>query len=429
MIRGVAILICLTAGSLSWAAEPSPPLPRAMGEEASASLQLPAWLLPEDDFGDDVVIASDQPSPAEKHLPVAPQPLPSFDAPITLVSAQFDLGNRRLRETLVQAEQLASRAHSVGDVNDLVELCEGTFADLRAGGKAASSASDQPAVDALRQLSGWAYNRRGELQTSLGNPREAFDDFQRAIVLDKQCWAALHNRGVTLAQHGKRDQALADFNGAIALNPKFATAYGNRAELLAAMGHWRQAVSDYTTLLKLSPADSPAVATTLTARAIALQQLRQVESAVRDLNEAVRLAPQDAVALATRGNVYAEVGFFDQALADWQKSLQLDPQAAATYRSVAWLLATCSEAKFRNATQAIEAARRAQLLSGTPNDPAILDTLATAHASAGEFDQAVRYAQQAVLLAAPKQKADTRSRLERFRNRLPYRETVRVAIR
>ena len=54
--------------------------------------------------------------------------------------------------------------------------------------------------------------------------------------------------------------------------------------------------------------------------------------------------------------------------------------------------------------------------------PGYLDTLAAAHAEAGQFDDAIRWQEKAIELVEAEKKADYESRLVLYRAGKPYRE-------
>jgi Flp pilus assembly protein TadD len=53
-----------------------------------------------------------------------------------------------------------------------------------------------------------------------------------------------------------------------------------------------------------------------------------------------------------------------------------------------------------------------------------LDTLAAAHAQAGQFESAIQRAEEVMELASPELKADVLARLEQYRDRRPYRRAL-----
>ena len=105
---------------------------------------------------------------------------------------------------------------------------------------------------------------------------------------------------------------------------------------------------------------------------------------------------------------------------DFQASLKLDSQSPDAYRSLAWLMATCPDPRFRDPEQALSAAQRAARLS-PPGDCFVLDALAAAHANAGQFDQAVRYQKEAASIAPPDFQPSFTGRLALYQRRRPFR--------
>lgn len=133
----------------------------------------------------------------------------------------------------------------------------------------------------------------------------------------------------------------------------------------------------------------------------------------------------DARAYDNRGNAWVTKLKYDQAIADFNEVIRLDPSDARSYNGRAWIWATCHDAKYRDGKRAVESATRACELSGwkEPND---MNTLATACAEAGDFAAAVQWQSKAIeLLSDEKRKADYRTRLTLYREKKPYRESPR----
>jgi tetratricopeptide (TPR) repeat protein len=82
-----------------------------------------------------------------------------------------------------------------------------------------------------------------------------------------------------------------------------------------------------------------------------------------------------------------------EAIAHYQKTLEIRPNFAPACNSLAWLLATSPDPSVRNGAKAIELARRVEQLTGGKNPP-VLGTLAAAYAEAGRFPEAVAGAQE-----------------------------------
>jgi len=309
-------------------------------------------------------------------------------------------------ETCYTAAAKAARyADSLGEISSVIRLC-------RQGLQYEASIEE---TSSLRRLAAWSYNRRGEFHAAAGRDEEAMQDFQAAIRYDAKCAPALHNRGITCAQRGQAEAALRDFNRALEADPDLTLAHRNRGELLASLGQTEEAVRDYGQAIGQWPED----AELYKMRGHAFHRLGEFDKATMDLSRAIELAPERAAdAYTLRGNVEAERGEFRQALRDYQRALMLDPKWAEAYRSKAWLLATCPDAKVRHSGRALVAARQARNLAGA-NDYYVLEALAAAYASSGRFDEAIRTQQRAISQAPAWQADQQRQRLALYRKHRP----------
>jgi tetratricopeptide (TPR) repeat protein len=309
---------------------------------------------------------------------------------------------------LAQAQQSAGEANSMQDLAAVIQLCD-------RGVQAHPSAK---LAMSLRRLAAWAHNRRGELEAEEGKNNESLSDFQVAISLDPNCSLAIHNRAVTLAQQNQFPAALRDFNRVIELNPGLAVAYRNRAELLAALGKIDEAVADYNRAIDGLPNDAQLYRD----RAYAYARTGELRKAAADLDRAIEKSPNDPDAYTQRGNLAAENGKYAQALADFHHAIDVNPKWSDAHRSLAWLDATCPNSQFRNPKQALEAAQEAANLSIGDNY-VILDTLAAAHASAGQFDDAIAAQRKAIACAPPDEVSAMKERLTLYQGGHPFHST------
>jgi Zn-dependent protease with chaperone function len=136
--------------------------------------------------------------------------------------------------------------------------------------------------------------------------------------------------------------------------------------------------------------------------------------------------PQLASAYATRGELYSAIGAHQAAVEDLDKALASGSRDAEVYNTLAWLLATSTQDGLRNGQRAKELALTACELTRY-QEPNFIDTLAAAHAEAGEFDEALRSQQKA--LESPEFEKrfgkEARNRLELYAAHRPYREGPR----
>jgi tetratricopeptide (TPR) repeat protein len=123
------------------------------------------------------------------------------------------------------------------------------------------------------------------------------------------------------------------------------------------------------------------------------------QQVVTDCNEVLRQESTFVEAAILRGVAYSELGRHAAALHELNSVIALRPSRIEAFAWAlerrAWLRATSPDASVRNARAAIDDAKKACGMSQW-KDAGPIDTLATASASAGDFDSAVRYEQQAI---------------------------------
>lgn len=78
--------------------------------------------------------------------------------------------------------------------------------------------------------------------------------------------------------------------------------------------------------------------------------------------------------------------------------MRLKPNWVEALNPLAWMLATQTDSKLRDGTDAVRLATQANQLTGGTN-VYVLDTLAAAHVEAGQYAEATRTAQKALELA------------------------------
>jgi tetratricopeptide (TPR) repeat protein len=111
---------------------------------------------------------------------------------------------------------------------------------------------------------------------------------------------------------------------------------------------------------------------------------------------------------------------YTNAVAYYREVLRWKPNHPFARSQLAWTLATCADERVRNGQEALALARALPKMSGDASARAY-DILAAALAEAGQFDEAVACAEQALRLA-PKI-ADIEQRLKLYRQRQPYHES------
>ena len=147
--------------------------------------------------------------------------------------------------------------------------------------------------------------------------------------------------------------------------------------------------------------------------------------AISHYERALQLKPDSAAAHNGLGSALARQGKWQAAISHYERALQLQPDCAQAECNLAWLLATCREAQFRNPAAALRWAQRARELTQS-RVPEVLDTLAAAQAAGGDFARAVETAKQALDLATaagnPNLAREIQSRLHLYQAGQPFCE-------
>jgi tetratricopeptide (TPR) repeat protein len=263
-----------------------------------------------------------------------------------------------------------------------------------------------------------AYFHRGNAWYDKDDWDRAIADYSDSLRLDRDA-AVYTNRGLAYGNKKDHDRAIRDFTRALSLTTKDQShLYQLRGESYHDNGDYDQAIADHTESLRLDPMN----ARSYEGRADAYREKHDDNKALEDYTRAVELKPTVRV-LVARGGVHNHKKDHEKALADFLRAQELDPKDPGAENSLAWLFATCPEAKFRDGKKAVEHATKACELSGWKK-PYFLDSLAAAYAEAGEFPQAVKWQQKAVDSPEAFSKddlAEAKLRLKLYEKGKPYR--------
>ncbi len=150
--------------------------------------------------------------------------------------------------------------------------------------------------------------------------------------------------------------------------------------------------------------------------------------------------PADQDTLCVMASVYAIQENWPKAIEHFETVLKLNPTVGFARAQLAWMLATCPDAGFRNGQRAVELAL--PLISMTHGSSArAQDILAAAYAEAGKYDQAILHAETAMQLlkksgtpapsgsttqdtpATPSLSEKIKQRINLYKQRTPFRDT------
>ncbi len=199
---------------------------------------------------------------------------------------------------------------------------------------------DAAVVDYTRAISldssCWeAFYGRGRAKTAKGNYDGAIADYDMAIMLLKgtgstrELAEVYHNRGFVKAKMRNDDDAIADYCEAVRLNPEYATVYAKTyrsvAEAKEEQGDFEGAVNAYGTIIALLQVavDKQGLAEAYCTRGYLKERMGDYRRAIADYDEAIRLYPNCVQALINRGAAKTEQGNLNSALIDLDKAIVL----------------------------------------------------------------------------------------------------------
>lgn len=300
-----------------------------------------------------------------------------------------------------------------------------------------------PANPQLYELLGAAYGAQGDLDNAI----QAFTD---AIRHGSHDFMVYYNRAYAYGFKHEWARAVADYTEALRLQPNHAFAHLNRALAYNGLGERRRSRED----LEAVEHSGSNCAETQEALGAAYTLLGETDRALQCYSEAIRQGRHVASLYNNRGGLYAARKDWTHAITDYSEAIKLDPgkpecyynraraycsqrryaEARADFEcarerggeslsayALARILATCPDAAVRDGRRAVKYARAACERTGF-KDPVLLDLLASAHAEAGQWAEAVRFAEQALELAPEQYEEGVRMRLELYRLHEPYRQ-------
>jgi tetratricopeptide (TPR) repeat protein len=214
--------------------------------------------------------------------------------------------------------------------------------------------------------------------------------------------------------------AEAAFSQAITAAPGRAVAWFCRAVARIDLGRFDDAIGDCSQAIHLA-ADNPAC---WQLRAVAHEGNSQPAAAIADLDKAIELRPEAAGSWAHRGRLLDRGGEEIGAVRDYQKALALGATDAWLVNALARVKIESELAEVYDPVGGLALAKRLPDLM--PGDPWFLDTLACAHAAAGDFAAAEQVLSEAIRRCKD---ADLRSELDANRRAFQARQTLRERLR
>lgn len=168
-----------------------------------------------------------------------------------------------------------------------------------------------------------AYRNRAAANFALGHYAEAADDATQALDLEPETdkSALLMLRARSNSAQNRFREGVADFDKVLDIEPKNVAAFMERGELLAKNKRHDAAIKDFNKVLELQPKNPTAYAR----RGETKLYDRKADQGYIDVNIALIVKPDDPLALRVRGDIYQAQKRTENAIADYQKAVTLDP--------------------------------------------------------------------------------------------------------
>ena len=274
-----------------------------------------------------------------------------------------------------------------------------------------------------RNPSCWmAHNNLGIVLFQKGNSDEAIDHYRTTLEMQPDFWDADYNLGIALLKKGQVDEAIVHCSKAVTIAPNDPDAQVALGNALLQKERIDDAIVHYQKALSMRP-DYFLAQHSLSH---AFLEKGEIDAAISHCRAALLIQPENADAHTNLAIALDEKGQTAEAVQNYEKALEISPQSVSALTNLAWLLATCSNASFRNGTKAIELAGEADQLSGGTNTLA-LRALAAAYAESGQFGKGIEIARAAMQLARTQGDNFLVGALQQeialYELALPYRET------
>ena len=243
--------------------------------------------------------------------------------------------------------------------------------------------------------------------------------------------AELVHMGIAASHNQDYAKALKYYDAALIVNPRSSAARFDRGLVFSKMKNYGQAIADFTQAIQFTEVwKKSQAAQGYRTRGLAYKRMGNYDKALEDYNKAIDLDPGSYVAYDYRGFLYSRMGDSERAIDDFERVIRMAPEKPIGYNGMAWMYATCPKAEARNGAKALELATKACELSEW-KDGIYIDTLAAAEAETGNFDDAVKHAQQALAMVQANKPVDARmveemtDALLAYQQKRPYRDVKR----
>ena len=257
-------------------------------------------------------------------------------------------------------------------------------------------------------------------------PDLAKEDLDNALKLSETDVDGLLLRARFLLQTDDLEGARRDVDAAYVLDNNRVAIVLLRSAIAAEQKRYGDAINDLQMIIKAQPKDKdPGLLMQL---AMLYTQDNRPKQAIKVFDQVIKANEDYWQAYRFRGDTRLSIGNHAEAIADFEKSLEMAPEdevdRSGTLNNLSWVLSTSPDDKVRNGKRALELALESCKLTEYAK-PHILSTLAAAYAELGDFEKAVEWSTKGVEIARKTkepQLEQLESELKNYLEKKPWRE-------
>ena len=214
-------------------------------------------------------------------------------------------------------------------------------------------------------------------------------------------------------------RVLVELNQEIQNEPENADLYLQRADIRIDLAQYEQSLADVDKAVELGT--EPVEAVSMRHTIFACQG--KTRKAFEILNAGIELYPESSDLYCERGYLHEVTNDYAAALADYRKATDLDPNNGLGWNNLASVLSLAPDAEHRDGQLAVEAASKAVRCCKDDNDMYCfaLDTLGSALAEQGNFEQAIAIANRAIRTAPLTILDEIQSHVQLYEQKTPAR--------
>jgi tetratricopeptide (TPR) repeat protein len=170
------------------------------------------------------------------------------------------------------------------------------------------------------------YRERSEAYAWLGDSMAAFNDVNRAILLEPSAEHYEFRAAVLTAMEMLAD-AMADLSRAIEIDQNRVEPYEIRAKLYGRSGRYKEAIADLTKVIEIDPQNRFAYVN----RGAWQINSGQIQNGMDDLDIAMKLDPNMPLTFYWRGSANYLLGNIHEAVRDYERALEIAPDFTNAY--------------------------------------------------------------------------------------------------